>query len=149
MVHYDINDEDILNDRGGYPAEYVAGNSSNARGRSAAGAADGHLPSVSQHHSRHNDTDSSELLRERDSRDRDRDRDRDPRDRERMDPRDRERDLRERERIIAGSSSSEHRDRYPPQQLLATQSSRRGDRERDEYSPHRSGGNSRRVLNAM
>lgn len=37
--------------------------------------------------------------------------------------------------------------RYPMSSQSHIQSSRRGDR--DEYSPHRSGGNNRRVLNAM
>jgi hypothetical protein len=133
MVHYDINDEDLMAERGGYPTEYSSdrgGGTSSGRGRGAGG--DDHLAGASQHHSRHNDADGREMLRERE---------RDPRDR---DPRDRERELRERERIIAGSSEHRERDRYPPQQM-----SRRGERERDEFSPHRSGGNSRRVLNAM
>lgn len=81
MVHYDINDEDLLNERN-YGADYIS------RG----------------HPQMHRHNEESELLRERE------------------------------------------RDNRYPNSNQPPQSSRR---ERDEYSPHRGGGNSRRVLNAM
>lgn len=85
MVHYDINDEELLNERN-YGVDYVN------RGH----------PQMHSN-SRHNNEDS-ELLRERE------------------------------------------RDNRYPSSNQPPQSSRR---EREEYSPHRGGGNSRRVLNAM
>lgn len=106
MLHYDINDEELLNER----------NYSTAADYNLASSNRSHIPQHHSYHHRHMD-ENDVLMHERD-RDRDRDRDRE-----------RDRD----------------RDRYPsvnqPPQLTR--------REREEYSPNRGGGNSRRILNAI
>lgn len=87
MVHYDINDDELLNERN-YGNDYNRG----------------HLPQHHPHHHRHID-ENDVVMHERD---------------------------RDRERYPSGNQ--------PPQLTR---------RDRDEYSPHRGAGNSRRVLNAM
>ncbi|XP_050088738.1 voltage-dependent L-type calcium channel subunit beta-1 isoform X4 [Anopheles aquasalis] len=190
MLHYDINDDDLLNERG-YGPEYgggggggsgsggiggggsdrgggmVRGDSRDMRdlrdvrdprdlrgvgqlGGLGASSSSGSSAAHARAHNLSSDMlDHGELIRERE-RDRDRDRDRD-RERDRDRDRDRERD-RELNRGYAVQGG--------PRQLVAAtsvvggpSSVRRGmperDRDRDDYSPHRGGGNNRRVLNAM
>lgn len=100
MLHYDINDEELLNERNyGTAADYNLEQRSNQRS---------HIPQHHSYHHRHID-ENDVLMHERD-----RDRDRE-------------------------------RDRYPP----VNQPPQLTRRERDEYSPNRGGGNSRRILNAI
>ena len=125
MLHYDINDDDLLNERGYGPSEYgvrdrvggavVVGGAVSGSGVGPVGVASS--SSSSHRHNLNSDIiDNSDLLRERE---------------------------------LTRDS------RYPssqPQQLVAppsSQSRRDRDRDRDDYSPHRGGGNNRRVLNAM
>ncbi|XP_058820672.1 voltage-dependent L-type calcium channel subunit beta-1 isoform X4 [Topomyia yanbarensis] len=149
MLHYDINDDDLLNERNYGPADYGGGGGGGGGGMIRGDSRDirdlrerdsrVHISSgvnvaSSSSSNRHNL--NSDML------DHDRELIRDARgEMMRGDPR--------------GDS------RYPiaqPQQLVAppsSQSVRRGvsersdGRDRDDYSPHRGGGNNRRVLNAM
>lgn len=98
MVHYDLNDDDLLNERN-FGAEFTT--RSGGGGGQQQQQQQQHLSS-SSHHRHHEE---SELLHDRDS-------------------------------SVRYQSSNQ-----------PTQLSRRDNR--DEYSPHRGGGNSRRVLNAM
>lgn len=88
MAQYDINDDDLLNERNYGSSDYTSR---------------GHLNAPQPTHHRHTN-DDTDLMHDRDG-------------------------------------------RYPMSSQSHIQSGRRGDR--DEYSPHRSGGNNRRVLNAM
>ncbi|XP_058124093.1 voltage-dependent L-type calcium channel subunit beta-1 [Anopheles ziemanni] len=164
MLHYDINDDDLLNERNYGPADYGGGGSGGGGGGGGSdrgvggggmvrgdsrdmrdlrdpvarerrelvglGASSSSSGSGAAHARGHNLSGDileheRELLRERD--------------------RERDRELNRGYAVQGG-----------PRQLVAApgqQSVRRGmperDRDRDDYSPHRGGGNNRRVLNAM
>ncbi|XP_050077177.1 voltage-dependent L-type calcium channel subunit beta-1 isoform X2 [Anopheles maculipalpis] len=159
MLHYDINDDDLLNERNYGPADYggggggggggsdrgggmVRGDSRDMRdlrdpvsgsgmrersmglGLGASSSSSSSAPHARAQHTLSSDIlDHGELIRERE----------------------RERELNRGYAVQGG-----------PRQLVAaptSQTVRRGmpdrDRDRDDYSPHRGGGNNRRVLNAM
>ncbi|XP_055601203.1 voltage-dependent L-type calcium channel subunit beta-1 isoform X5 [Uranotaenia lowii] len=147
MLHYDINDDDLLNERNYGPSDYGGGGGGGGGGMIRGDSRDirdlrerdsrmQHMAggmgvaSSSSSSNRHNL--NSDML------DHDRELIRDPR----------------------GDPHGRGDPRYPiaqPQTLVAppsSQSVRRGiertdARDRDDYSPHRGGGNNRRVLNAM
>ncbi|XP_055544785.1 voltage-dependent L-type calcium channel subunit beta-4 isoform X12 [Wyeomyia smithii] len=147
MLHYDINDDDLLNERNYGPADYgggggggggmIRGDSRDIRdlrerdGRVHISSGVGVASSSSNRHNLNSDMldHDRELIRDT------------------------------RGELMRGDPRGDPR--YPiaqPQQLVAppsSQSLRRGvsertdGRDRDDYSPHRGGGNNRRVLNAM
>uniref|UniRef100_A0A4Y0ASX0 SH3 domain-containing protein n=1 Tax=Anopheles funestus TaxID=62324 RepID=A0A4Y0ASX0_ANOFN len=160
MLHYDINDDDLLNERNYGPADYGGGGGGSDRGGGggmvrgdsrdmrdlrdpvsagvrergqlaggmglglgASSSSSSSAPHARAHTLSSDILDHGELIRERE----------------------RERELNRGYAVQGG-----------PRQLVAaptSQTVRRGmpdrDRDRDDYSPHRGGGNNRRVLNAM
>ncbi|XP_053666265.1 voltage-dependent L-type calcium channel subunit beta-1 [Anopheles marshallii] len=161
MLHYDINDDDLLNERNYGPADYGGGGGGSDRGGGggmvrgdsrdmrdlrdpvpagvrergqlaggmglglgASSSSSSSAPHARAHTLSSDILDHGELIRERE----------------------RERELNRgyavqggpRQLVAAPTAQTVRRDRMPER-----------DRDRDDYSPHRGGGNNRRVLNAM